>query len=142
MAIKLNMEKAFDFIEWDFLFAIMKALGYSNKWINLVRECITTATFSVLISGSPRGFFKAERGLRQGDLISPFLFILCTKVLSRLIARSEAMGTLKGLKVSRNCPPISHLLFADDLIIFGKAEETVARNISRNLDKYQEWSGQ
>ncbi|KAG2693813.1 hypothetical protein I3760_08G113300 [Carya illinoinensis] len=126
MAIKLDMEKAFDFIEWDFLFAVIKALGYSNKWINLVREC----------------FFKAERGVRQGDPISPFLFILCTEVLSRLIARSEAMGTMKGLKLNKNCPSISHLLFADDLIIFGIAEETVARNISRNLDKYHEWSDQ
>ncbi|KAF5465361.1 hypothetical protein F2P56_015377 [Juglans regia] len=65
MALKLDMEKAFDFIEWNFLFAVMRVLGFNSTWINLIKECISTASFSILINGSPKGFFNAQRGLQQ-----------------------------------------------------------------------------
>lgn len=100
MALKLDMEKAFDCIEQNFLFAVMKALGYNMTWINLIRECVT-----ILINGSPRGFFQAQRGLRQGTISFPSIF-------------------------------------ANDLIIFGKAKEKTIRTIKDNLEKYQSWSGQ
>lgn len=100
------------------------------------------ATFSILINCSPKGFFKAQTGLRQGGPISPFLFILCTKVLSRLLARSEARRKIEGLKISRENPQISHLLFVDDLIIFTKSKARSVQAINEVLEKYQAWSGQ
>lgn len=81
-------------------------------------------------------------GLRQGDPISPFLFILCAEVLAKLITRSLAQGKFEGIWLNINSPPISHLLFVDNLTVFRKANEQSAQVIYENLGKYQEWSGQ
>jgi hypothetical protein len=86
--------------------------------------------------------FSPSRGLRQGDPLSDFLFILGTKVFSRLIQRQESIGLLKGIKVGKHCSPITHLLFADDILIFGKATSTEAGTIKSCLDSYCAWSGQ
>jgi len=80
--------------------------------------------------------------LRQGDPLSPFLFILGTEVLSRLFHQQESIGLLKGIRIAKACPPINHLLFADDLIIFGKATSSDANSISTCLQKYCSWLGQ
>jgi hypothetical protein len=90
----------------------------------------------------PLVFFTPSRGLRQGDHLSPFLFILGTEVLSRLFHHQEFIGLLKGIKISKDCPTITHLLFADDLIIFAKATSSEAATIKSCLDLYCSWSGQ
>jgi hypothetical protein len=86
--------------------------------------------------------FLLKEAFRQGDPLSPFLFILGTEVLSRLLFKEEALGNIKGLKISRNTPSIHHLLFADDLLIFGKATPKEANSIHSCLSKYSLWSGQ
>jgi hypothetical protein len=80
--------------------------------------------------------------LRQGDPLSPFLFILGTEVLSRLLLRQESQGLLSGVKIAKNCSLISHLLFADDLILFAKATSAEANSLKAVLDQYCAWSGQ
>jgi hypothetical protein len=90
MAIKIDMEKAFDRMEWNFLLAILSKLGFHPTWVNWVRICITSPSFSILINESPFGQFSPERGLRQRDPLSPFLFILGTEVISRLLLRQES----------------------------------------------------
>jgi hypothetical protein len=142
MAVKIDMEKAFDRMEWSFIFAILSKLGFAPMWINWIRICITTPSFSILINGSPFGLFCPERGLRQGDPLSPFLFILGTEVISRLLIRSESQDLLKGIKIAKNCSPISHLLFADDLILFAKATSSEANILRSVLNCYCSWSGQ
>ncbi|XP_059432574.1 uncharacterized protein LOC132165893 [Corylus avellana] len=142
MAIKIDMEKAFDRMEWKFLLDILAKLGFNSTWINWIRICITSPSFSILINGSPFGLFSPARGLRQGDPLSPFLFILGTEVISRLLLRQESHDLLKGIKIARNCSPITHLLFADDLIVFAKATSAEAVIIKSCLDKYCLWSGQ
>jgi hypothetical protein len=91
---------------------------------------------------APLAIFFPERGLRQGDPLSPFLFILGSEVLSRLLFKEESLGNINGLKIFRNNPAINHLLFADDLLIFGKANLKEASSIKSWLEKYCLWSGQ
>ena len=142
MFLKMDMEKAFDRMEWSFLLAILKQLGFSSIWIAWVRICISSASFSISLNGSPYGHFTSERGLRQGDPLSPFHFILGSEALSRLLLSEESKGSLKGLRIARNCAPINHLLFVDDLILFRKASISEAACFKSCLDKYCCWSGQ
>jgi hypothetical protein len=142
MALKIDTEKAFDTLEWSFLLKVLRLHGFGSTWINWVSQCISTPSFSILINGSPFGYFKSSRGLRQGDPLSPFLFIIGADILSRLLQRAENLGTLQGIKISPRCPQISHLQFADDLLIFSKSNTTNATTILDCLVSYQSWSGQ
>jgi hypothetical protein len=130
-------------IGWSgLLLAILEKLGFSSTWISWIRVCISTPSFSILLNRSPFGFISLGRGLRQGDPLSPFLFILGAEVFSRLIFKEECSCSLQGLQITRNCSAIHHLLFADDLLIFGKATVSVAASIKSCLDMYYKWSGQ
>jgi hypothetical protein len=122
--------------------AILKKLGFSPTWISWIETCISTPSFSILLNGSPFGYISPGRGLRQGDLLSHFLFILGSEVFLRLMFKEERNGSLHGLRIARNCSPIHYLLFADDLLIFGKATVSVAASIKSCLNKYCRWSGQ
>ena len=84
MGLKLDMAKAYDRIEWSFLIDVLDSMGFSQKWKNLVLNCISSVSFSVLLNGSPCQTFSPQHGLRQGDPLSPYLFILCAKVFSGL----------------------------------------------------------
>jgi hypothetical protein len=126
MAIKIDMEKAFDHIKWSFILAMLSKLGFHPTWVNWVRICITFPLFSILINGSLFGQFSPEQGLREGVLLSPFLFILGTEVISHLLLQQESHDLLKGIKIARNCTSVSHLLFVDDLILFAKATSAEA----------------
>jgi hypothetical protein len=141
MFLKMDMEKAFDRMDWHFILSIMDKLGFSSTWLTWIRLCISSISFSILLNGSPFGNFSPERGLRQGDPLSPFLFILGVEVFSRLMFKEERNGSIKGLWIARNVTAIHHLLFADDLLIFGRASIAEATSIKIYLDKYYKWSG-
>jgi hypothetical protein len=142
MAIKADMEKAYDKMEWAFLLKVLECFGFSPVWIQWMAQCISTVSYSILLNGSPYGFFKPTRGLRQGDPLSPFLFRIGSEVLSRLLLRAEHGKNLHWIKISRAAPAVSHLLFADDLVIFRKANKQEAQTVQRCLEKYTRWSGQ
>lgn len=127
MAIKLDMEKAYERVEWDFTLKGLQDLGFDMKWIEWVEQCIKTTSFSILMNENPVGMIKPSRDLRQGDPLSPYLFLIYMEILSRMLM-SEAAKKKSGVgfKIDRNGPIIPCLLFADDSLIFYKADKSIA----------------
>lgn len=115
-ALKLDISKVYDRVEWCFLKGIMSKLGLPDRWIDRIMCCVTSASFLVRINGKAYGNIFLSRGLRQGDLLSPYLFILCVEGFTSLLARAHDEGRIYGVAVCRRAPCISHLLFADDYI--------------------------
>ena len=142
MAIKLDMSKAYDRMEWAFLEAMMRRLGFSERWIGLMMMCVKTVSYSVLINGEPKGKILPTRGLRQGGPISPYLFLLCAEGLTAMLRKEECEGMISGVSVCRGAPRISHLLFANDCIIFGKANVGEGNRVFKVLADYEKESGQ
>jgi hypothetical protein len=142
IALKIDMEKAFDKMEWGFLIEVMQCFGFFDKWIKWINQCITTTSFSILLNGGSYGFFHPQRGLRQGDPLSPFLFIMGIEVLSRLLLRAENTGQIHGIRAARGYTPITHLMFADDLLLFTRSSHEELNAILNCLEIYQSWSGQ
>ena len=93
---KLDIEKAFDSINWQFLLKVMEKMGFRAKWLKWMWWCISTAKFSVMVNGTPTGFFSSSKGLRQGDPLSPYLFVMGMEVLSVLIRRAMEGGFISG----------------------------------------------
>lgn len=134
--LKLDMQKAFDRVEWDFLCDYMLQLGFCAKWVFLVRKCISTVSYSVRVNGDLCNPFTPSRGIRQGDPLSPYLFILMANALSSLMTKAIEDQTLKGIKLNPSCPTLSHLLFADDAIFFLNGTITEAQNLANILNQY------
>ncbi|GKV47448.1 hypothetical protein SLEP1_g54350 [Rubroshorea leprosula] len=118
---KVDFEKAYDCVSWDFSDEMMGRLGFDKKWRTWIGECLQTASISILANGSPIDEFKMERGLRQGDLIAPFLFLIIVEGLNVLIESAISKELFQGVDISPFGLNISHLQFADDTIIIGKA---------------------
>jgi hypothetical protein len=112
---KMDLEKAYDHVNWDFLLYVLRRCGFGGKWCSWIARCISSAKFSVLVNGSPNGFFSSSRGLRQGDPLSPLLFVFVMEALSRMITAVVSGGLLDGFRVGN--ASFSHLLFADDTLI-------------------------
>ena len=142
MTIKLDMSKAYDWVEWGFLEAMMRKMGFQDRWISLMMICVNTVSYSVLINGEPKDRIVPSRGPRQGDPIFPYLFLLCAEGLSAMLQRDEFDTNLSGISVCRGAPRISHLLFADDCIVFCKALVDEGLKITKILEKYENESGQ
>lgn len=142
MVVKTDMSKAYDRIEWAFLARVLDQLGFDPVWVNWVMECVSTVSYSYLINGAPYGQVPPNRGLRQGDPLSPYLFILCAEVLTGLCLKEQQNGKFKGLQVSRRSPYINHLLFADDTVFFSGTGEKSCTSLMRILKRYEDCSGQ
>jgi hypothetical protein len=142
MALKLDMCKAYDRVEWDFLEIIMKRIGFASRWVQLLMTCVRTVTYSVLINSRPYGKIVPYKGLRQGDPLSPYFFILCAEGLSTGINKMERAGGITGLSLTRGGTRLSHLFFADDSFLFCKADTVEWYCIQKALNDYEKASGQ
>ena len=120
----------------------MAKLGFGEKWRSLIVKCVTSISYSVKINGKPRGKIIPFRGIRQGDPLSPYLFLFCSEGLSALIKKSMDMGEMEGIIVCRGGPCLSHLFFANDSIIFCKSTLDKCNAIQRILGVFEQALGQ
>ena len=123
---KLDIEKAYNHVNWEALLDLLKRMGFGVRWCRWICTCISTVQFSVLFNGSPANFFGSSRGLKQGDPLSPMLFLVMMEVFSKMMQRVEGAGLLRGFRADGRrgggvC--VLYLLFADDMILFCDADE-------------------
>lgn len=142
IAVKIYMSKEYDRIEWGFLKAVLERLGFHSVWISWIMECVTSVSYFFLINGGSQGKVIPSRGLRHGDPLSPYLFILCSEVLSGLCCKAQLNGVLTGIRVARHSPQVNHLLFPDDTIFFCKADSASCSSLAVILHQYELASGQ
>lgn len=121
-SLKIALFNAYDKISWKFLLNVLKEMNFPTHWIQLISQCVSTTSFRVQVNGNLTDSFNPQVGLRQGDPISPYLFIICMNVLSGLLIKAQEEGKLKGIKVARNALMINHLIYADDILVFFKAD--------------------
>jgi hypothetical protein len=100
-AVKLDMHKVYDRVEWTFLRDMMLRLGFTSQWVELIMACVTTVNYRVWFNSDETERFKLTRGLRQGDPLSPYLFLICAEGLSSLLTYKEEVGSLQGVRVCR-----------------------------------------
>lgn len=134
--------KAYDRVEWDCLQQIMQKLGFHDKRISIVMRCVTSVKYAVRINGQPCGHIQLTHGLRQGDPLSSYLFLICAEGLSILLHQATHRKAIKGVATSAQGPRVSHLFFVDDSLVFGRASVSEAKEIQRILKVYELSSGQ
>ena len=141
---KLDFEKAYDHVDWSFLLAVLGKMGFGGRWCSWIKWCLPTVKFLVLVNGSPTGFFQSSRGLRQGDPLSPYLFVIVMKAFSCLMKRAIGGGFFTPYMVRRirgEGVQISHLLFVDDTLIFCEAKEDQLTHLCWLLMWFEALSG-
>ncbi|CAN1148091.1 LINE-1 retrotransposable element ORF2 protein [Linum perenne] len=142
MIIKLDLAKAYDKIEWDFVRDTLAHVGFPNHLVRVIMSCISSSSFQVLWNGSCTDSFTPRRGLRQGCPLSPYLFTLCIERLSKMILSAVDFGYWSPVRLASEGTPLSHCFFADDLILFGEASLDQTRVILDTLERFCAASGQ
>nr|GEV12617.1 cysteine-rich receptor-like protein kinase [Tanacetum cinerariifolium] len=138
LILKVDFEKAYDIIEWTFLDRILEEMNFGSKWRKLIQFCLSSATAAVLVNGSPTEFFPMKRGLRQGDPLSHFLFNIVSEGFNVLLTQAKEVGLFSPVDVGRaKSFLISHLQFADDTLIFCKAEALWRKLIDAKYERIE-----
>jgi hypothetical protein len=141
MLIKLDLSKAFDKASWQYLRAILNSFGFDQDWVNWILNLTSSAFFSILVNGVPSRPFSASRGIRQGDPLSPFLFVLMAEGLGRYIKSAVLEGSLKGLPLHNIQPAPSHSQFVDDTLLMNSPTAREANKLNSILSDFTEASG-
>ncbi|XP_071939796.1 uncharacterized protein [Coffea arabica] len=140
LMLKLDMEKAYDRVEWPFLLFMLRNFGFEEQVVDIIFRLVSNNWFSVLVNGEAAGFFKSSRGLRQGDPVSPALFVLIADFLGRGL--HHLLVSQPGRCFVSSGTPVPYLAFADDMLIFTRCSEECLTAIKGFLTEYQEASGQ
>ena len=121
LALKLDISKAYNRVEWPFLHSMMVKLGFPEKWIKWVMECVRSPSYSIMINGKLYGHLQPSRGICQGDPLSPYLFLLCVEGFTTLLEKANMERRISGVSICRSAPKITNLLLADDSLLFCQA---------------------
>eukprot|EP00253_Pinus_taeda_P025596 PITA_25596 len=141
MLMQLDLSKAYDKVSWRYLEAILEAFGFCRQWISWVLALIKSSRFSILVNGAPSEPFSPSRGIRQGDPLSPFLFVILMEGLSRIISKKRDDGVIKGLQPIRTLPATTHQQFVDDTMLHGIPTVKEAMAFRHILDLFSKASG-
>jgi hypothetical protein len=141
-AVKLDMMMAYDRVEWIFLEQMMGKMGFCGAWMDMIMRCVSYVRFSVRVNGGLSEEFTPTRGLRQGDPLSPYLFLFCVEGFSTILKKAQHEDMLKGVKFGSYGPHITHLLFTDDIIVFLEASMESLLTLREVLANYEMASGQ
>lgn len=141
MLVKLDIEKTYDSPSWNAILATLYRINFPSKWINWIQACFSSASFSFLISKQPTHWIKSSKGLRQGDPLSSYLFIIATQNLTALLNFSLRCNMIPGFNtILRH--NFNHLMYDDDLILITQASRKAARNINLCFSIYKRLTGQ
>ena len=133
MLIKLDIAKAYDKLNWEFMENMLGAYGFSPDWVEWVMGLVSLPFFNILLNGSPTSTFQPSRGIHQGDPFSPFLFILMVEGLSHLIAAQVDSGAIRAVKAHEGASSQTHQQFVDDTMLMGHPSVQEARSFKRCL---------
>lgn len=139
MLLKLDLSKAFDSLSWKYIEKILLAFGFDASWVRWIMSLVTSSFFFVLINGIPSETFHPTRGIRQGDPLSPFLFIIMAEGLGHSIKHAQQTARLKGLSF-HNSPVFTHQQFVDDNMLYGHPSVQEARQLKSLLSDFSEAS--
>ncbi|XP_028074446.1 uncharacterized protein LOC114276808 [Camellia sinensis] len=139
-AMKVDIMKAYDSVRWDFILDILKAMAFPPVMISWIKACITSPSFSICINGSLHGYFKGARGLRQGDPMSPYLFVLAMEILAKILAE-KAKHPLFKFHWKCDKTKMINLCFADDLMIFSRGDASTVKLIMEGFKEFSSLSG-
>ncbi|XP_030441021.2 uncharacterized protein LOC115663116 [Syzygium oleosum] len=139
-AIKVDFQKAYDTVDWSFLEKALMAFKFPVSFTKLVMACVTTAKFSVSINGELHGYFGSSRGIRQGDPLSPYLFILVMEIFSGILKAKTDMPDFHWFWRCKKTR-LSHLFFADDVLLFAEGHLRSVQLINESLLLFSDWSG-
>ncbi|XP_058198477.1 uncharacterized protein LOC131313998 [Rhododendron vialii] len=131
------MTKAYDRVDWHYLEQVMRQLGFHTLWIGWVMECVKTVSFSITVNGEAGESFHPSRGIRQGCPLSPYLFLLCGEGFTALCIDHVSKKLLYGFRINRHCPVVSHLLFADDSVVYYQAMERDCAALYNIMELYE-----
>ncbi|KAF7842342.1 ribonuclease H [Senna tora] len=141
-ALKLDTHKAYDKLSWNFIEAVLRRMVFLDIWIKYIMNCLTSVEYQLLINGGVTDKFQPTCGIRQGDPISPYIFILYANVLSCMIRKQEDAKLWQGVKIGRTSIPITHLMYVDDALLFFQATEFNIHSVKRVLKEYGDMAGQ
>ena len=141
-ALKLDMSKAYDRVEWHFLEGMLRKMGFDKRWIKLIMKCCSTVKYRFKLNGHLTEELIPGRGISQGDPISPYLFLICAEGFSSMLNQADQTGKLEGIKICNEAPSFNHLLFADDSLILLKVSEENVKHLQYILKLYEVSSGQ